>query len=108
MANRMKKNTARAISFTGFIQEVEFEDGEIGLQIDDGDRAYRIVMDKTGSKLGRYIDEEVDVKGLMTNTSKGFELNVNTFRLTEGFYYDAEDVYEEGDGYDDDDERFSY
>ena len=108
MADRMKKGAAKSISFTGFIQEIELEDGEMGLQINDGDHVYRIVMDKTGSKLSRYVDEEVDVTGLLTHTTDSSELKVNTFRLTEGLYYDDDDAYDQEGGHYDEDDRFSY
>jgi len=81
----------------------------MGLQIDDGEHAYLITMDKIGSKLERHINEEVDVTGWMTRTANGRELKVNTFRPVEGYYYDDDDGYdEENDGYADEDDRFNF
>ncbi|WP_319524515.1 hypothetical protein [uncultured Desulfosarcina sp.] len=109
MAGKMKKGKPTEVAITGFVEEIELDDGEMGLQIDDGERVYQIVMDKIGSKLERYIDEEVDVTGLATHTDKGRELKVNTFRLTEGVYYDDDEYDEENDGYNDDEnDRLSY
>ena len=108
MAGQTKKEKTIEVAITGFVEETERDDGEMGLQIDDGERVYQIVMDKIGSRLERHIDEEVDVTGLATHTARGRELKVITFRLTEGLYYVDDDVYdEENDRYDEDD-RLSY
>lgn len=97
MAKKMKKETDREISITGYVEEIELENGETGLQIDDGDHVYLIVMDKTGSKLEHYVDEEVDVTGLMTQTADTRELRVSEFSLTDDYYDDEDDSYESDD-----------
>ena len=107
MAGKMKKGTTKEVTFSGFIEEIELEDGEMGLQIDDGSHAYLIVMDDIGRKLKRHSNEEVDVTGVMTHTANGRELKVNTFHLTEDYSYDDDDAYDQEDGdYFDGDDRF--
>ena len=105
MADKMKKG-AKEIRITGFIEEIELEDGGQGLQLDDGDHTYIIVMDKIGNKMERYIDEEVDVTGMMTKSGGMREIKVSAFRLTDD-YNDDDNGYDEGDDsyyddYDDD------
>lgn len=105
MATKMKKEKTKEVTITGFIEEIELEDGEMGLQIDDGDDVYLVIMDKIGRKLERHIDEEVDVTGLMTNTADYREIEVKMFRLTDDYYDDDDDDYVEDNGgyYDEDD-----
>jgi hypothetical protein len=106
MAKKMKKETTKEITITGYIEEIELEDGEMGLQIDDGDDAYLVVMDTIGSKLQDHIDEEVDVTGFRTSTAGKREIKVKKFRPAEDYYYDDDDSDDEDDdsfsGYDDD------
>ena len=104
MANKMKKG-AREITLTGFVEEFELEDGEMGLQLDDGDDVYLIVMDDIGDKLHRYVDEEIDVTGILTKTGNKHELKVNSFRLTDTFEDDDDDRYDDED-YEDDDSYY--
>ena len=102
-----KKNSSKEITIVGFVEETEREDGQMGLQINDGDHDYQVVMDKIGKKLEHYIDEEVLVTGVATGTRSQREIKVNNFRLTD----------DEGDGDDDgyydedkdffDDERYA-
>ena len=91
MAKKTKKETTKEMTITGIIEEIELEDGEMGLQIDDGDDVYLLVMDKIGSKLQDHIDEEVDVTGLMTITADKRQIRVKKFRPTEDYYYDDDD-----------------
>jgi hypothetical protein len=104
MATKMKKETTKEVTITGFVEEIELEDGEMGLQIDDGDDVYMVIMDKNGSKLERYIDEEVDVTGSITDTADYCEIKVKKFRPTDDYYDEDDEDYVEdsGDYYDED------
>ena len=104
MAGKIEKG-AREVTITGFIEEIEIEDGEMGLQVDDGDHTYLVVMDKVGSKLQRYVDEEVDLTGLVTKTGNQREFKVVSFRLAED-YSDEDDASYDDDGYLDDGDDF--
>ncbi len=105
MPDRMKKKTNREVTITGFIEEIELEDGETGLQLDDGDQVYLVTMDKIGRKLQHHIDEEVDVTGLITQTSGDREIKVNRFRLTDDYYDDDDERYDDDEeGYYDEDD----
>ena len=90
-----KKPAAKEVTITGFIDEIELKDGETGLEVDDGDDVYTIKMDDIGTQLLEYVDEEVDITGLVTKTKGKRELKVTKFQPTDD--YDDED-------YDDDDE----
>ena len=103
MAEKTKK-PAKEVTITGFIEEIEREDGEMVLQLNDGDHDYLIVMDKIGGKLQRYVDEEVDVTGVVTKSRNQREIKVNTFRLTDD--YDDDDSYADDDDFSDDDDSY--
>lgn len=97
MSGKMKKGKTKKVSFTGFVEEIELEDGEMGIQIDDGDDTYLIVMDEIGSQLQNHVDEEIDVTGVITQTGDDIELTVKTFRPTDDYDYDYDDSYDEDD-----------
>lgn len=111
MAGKIEKGV-KEVTITGFIEEVEMEDGEMGLQVDDGDHTYLVVMDKVGSKLERYVDEEVDLTGLVTKTGNQRELKVVSFRLAEDYddegdtQYDDDPYFDDGDDFLDDRNRY--
>jgi hypothetical protein len=82
------------ITIDGFVEEVELEDGDMGLVIYDGVNDYLVVMDKKGQKLSNYVDEEVEVSGTLSKKNGELWLNVSCFQLIEDFGdmdYDDED-----------------
>jgi uncharacterized membrane protein YcgQ (UPF0703/DUF1980 family) len=107
MSGKMKKGKTKKVSFTGFIEEIELDDGEKVIQIDDGDDTYLIVMDEIGRQLRDYVDEEIDVTGVISRDADDIELKVNTFRLMDDYDYYYDDRYEEDDeGYSDKDDYY--
>ena len=121
MSGRMKKEKTKKVSFAGFVEEIELEDGKMGLQIDNGDDSYLIVMDEIGRQLQAYIDQEIDLTGVIRQTANDITLKINTFRLTEDDDDDYDDRYGESDDrysridddddyddrYDEDDDRYA-
>lgn len=85
------------ITIDGFVEEVELEDGSLGIVIYDGENDYYIVLDKKGLKLSNHIDEEVEVTGTLSEKDGELWLKVTYFQLIDDF----EDMYDD-DGYDPD------
>lgn len=88
------------ITIDGFVEEVELEDGDMGIIIYDGENDYLVVLDKKGLKLSNHIDEEVEVSGTLSEKNGELWLKVTYFQLIDDF----EDRYDDDDydsGYDD-------
>ena len=88
------------ITIDGFVEEVELEDGSLGLVIYDGENDYYVVLDKKGLKLSNHVDEEVEVTGTLSEKDGELWLKVTYFQLIDDF----EDMYDNDDfdpGYDD-------
>jgi hypothetical protein len=98
MANK-KINESKELTISGVVEELELDD-DIGLQIEHGDRVYRVVMDKQGRKLLDYVDEEVEATGVVTKTKGVTEIHVARFHLLD----EAPDEQEDEDGAWSDDE----
>jgi hypothetical protein len=81
------------ITIDGFVEEVEMEDGSLGLVIYNGEDDYLVVMDKKGQKLSNHVDEEVEVSGTLFEEDGELWLKVTYFQLVD--YYD--DAYDEDD-----------
>ncbi len=91
------------ITLDGFVEEVELEDGKIGIVVNDGENDYFVVLDKKGKKLGSHVDEEVEVSGTLSEKDGQSWLKVTYFQLID--YY--EDMVDD-DGYVDEyDDRWS-
>ena len=99
--SKKEKGGTKETMIVGFVEEVELEDGDSGLQIDDGDDRYLVVMDKNGKKLSNYIDEEVEITGFVNRAGGHREIKVSHFRLSDDFDDDEDD-----DRSDDDDDFF--
>jgi hypothetical protein len=83
------------ITIDGFVEEVELEEGDMGLVLYDGENDYLVVMDKKGQKLSNHVDEEVEVSGTLSEKDGELWLKVTFFQLIEDFV----DMYDD-DGYD--------
>ncbi len=91
------------ITIDGFVEEAELEDGSLGLVIYDGENDYFVVLDKKGQKLSNYVDEEVEVSGVLSEKDGEFWLKVTYFQLIDDF-----DDMDDDDDYDlKDDDRWS-
>lgn len=98
----LKENTAatKEATIIGFVEEIELENGESGIQIDGDDYQYQVVMDKQGKKLLDYVDEEIEAIGTVSKTKGVRQIKVSRFTLLDSYEDDDEDY----DDYDDDDD----
>jgi hypothetical protein len=94
-----KKGAPKEIKITGIVEELDLEEDDIGLQIVEDDRAYRVAMDKQGRKLLDYVDEEVEATGVVTKSAGVSEIKITRFHVVDE--YDGDDD-EEAEDYDDD------
>lgn len=94
MAKVAEEKTKEA-SISGWVEEVELEDGNTGVLINDGEEDYYVVMDKQGKKLLDHVDEEVEVTGQISKKSGELSIKITHFEL-----FDDDEDYED---YDDDD-----
>lgn len=78
------------ITVDGFVEEVELEDGNIGIVVDDGENDYFVVLDKKGKKLSNHVDEEVEVTGTLSEKGGDLWLKVTYFHLID-YYEDLDD-----------------
>ena len=87
---RKEKLNKKDVTVSGYLEEIELEDGNPGLLIDDGDDDYYVVMDKIGKQMLDHIDEEVEASGVLSKNRGELSLKVNNFRLID-FDEDFED-----------------
>ncbi len=83
----------------GFVEEVYFEDGKIGIVVNDGENDYYVVLDKKGKKLGNHVGEEVQVSGTLSEKDGQSWIKVTYFRLID-YYEDRGDDDGDLDAYD--------
>ena len=92
---------------TGLVEEITLENGKPGLQLDDGDDIYLVMMDREGKKLLDCIDEEVEVRGVVSGQDDQHQIKIRHFRLindyrdvgddSDLFSSDMDDYYNERD-----------
>ncbi len=103
---KARKTEPKETVITGLVEEVELENGNIGVQLDDGDDIYRVLMDRQGKKLLDCIDEEVEVRGVVSVRDDQQQIKIRHFRLindyrdddeSDFFSSDMDDYYNERD-----------
>lgn len=94
-----KKSAPKEIKITGIVEELDLDEDDIGLQIVDDDRAYRVEMDKQGRKLLDYVDEEVEAAGIVTKNGGISEIKITRFHVVDEIEGDDD---EDAEDYDDD------
>lgn len=92
-----KSSASKEMTIVGYVEEYEQEDGNSGVLISDGDFEFVVVMDRQGKKLLDYMDEEIEVTGLVSKKGGVREIKVIDSHLLDEYEDD------EGDYYDDDD-----
>jgi len=104
---KKRKNIAKEMTITGFVEEFDSIEEGIGILISgNDDENYVVEPNKNGKKLASFIDEKVKVKGLVTKDRDGLKyINVSSFDvfedLKENYGYDDDDSF-----YDDKDLKF--
>ncbi len=104
---KVKKINPKETTITGFVEELELDDDDIGLQIVDNARPFRVVMDKQGRKLLDYVDEEVEAVGVVNKAGGASEIKVARFHLVDGEEEEDEDEDEDEAWSDGDDDFMS-
>ena len=104
---KKRKNIAKEMTITGFVEEFDSIDDGVGILISgDDDENYVVEPNKNGKKLASFLDEKVKVTGLVTKDTDGLKyINVSSFDVFE----DNEDYYDRDEDesfYDDNDLKF--
>ncbi|MBI5063483.1 MAG: hypothetical protein HZB87_08495 [Desulfatitalea sp.] len=99
-----KKSAPKEIKITGIVEELELDDDDIGLQIVDNARTYRVAMDKQGRKLLDYVDEEIEATGIITKTEEASEIKIARFHLVDEATEEEDE--DEDEAWPDDDDDF--
>lgn len=95
---KVAEEKTKETSISGWVEEVELEDGNTGILINDGEEDYYVVMDKQGKKLLDHVDEEVEVTGLVSKKHGELSIKIIHFELL-----GDDDEEEDDDDYGDDD-----
>lgn len=95
---KVAEEKTKETSISGWVEEVELEDGNTGILINDGEEDYYVVMDKQGKKLLDHVDEEVEVTGLVSKKHGELYIKIIHFEL-----FGDDDEEEDDDDYGDDD-----
>ena len=104
---KKRKNIAKEMTITGFVEEFDSIEDGIGILIAaDDDVNYVVEPNKKGRKLSSFIDERVKVTGLVTRDSDGlFYINVSKFNVFEDIE-DYDDYEDDDQSYDDNELKF--
>lgn len=104
---KARKTEPKETVITGLVEEAELENGSTGLKLDDGDEVYTVIMDRQGKKLADCIDEEVEVRGIVSVQDDQHQIKIRHFRLLNDyrdvddeaafFNNDIDDYYDERD-----------
>jgi len=107
MATKVRKAEPKETVITGLVEEVALENGSTGVQLDDGDDVYLVLMDRQGKRLLDCIDEEVEVRGIVSMQDDRHRIKIRHLRLLndyrdlddepEFFRDGSDDPYNEGD-----------
>jgi hypothetical protein len=99
---KVRKAEPKETLITGLVEEVTLENGNTGVQLDDGDDVYVVLMDRQGKKLLDFVDEEVEVRGVVSRHADHNQIKIRHFRLLN----DYRDVDDETDLFNDDADTF--
>ena len=94
-----KENPAatKEATIIGFVEEIELENGDSGIQIDGDNYQYQVVMDKQGKKLLDYVDEEIEAVGTVSKNKGVRHIKISRFTLLDSYEDDDEDYDDYGD-----------
>jgi len=104
---KKRKNIAREMTITGFVEEFDSMEEGVGILISgDDEENYVVELNKNGKKLSSFLDEKVKVTGVVTKDGDGLKyIDISSFDVFE----DTEDYYDRDDDdsfYDDKDLKF--
>jgi hypothetical protein len=98
-----KKSAPKEMKIVGIVEELELGKDDLGLQIVDHDRPYRVVMDRQGRRLLDYVEEEVEATGVITKTKGVSEITIARFHIVDEEEEEEEKEEETWSDGDDDD-----
>ena len=104
---KKRKNIAKEMTITGFVEEFDSIEDGMGILISaDDDENYVVEPTKNGKKLASFLDEKVKVTGLVTkdrdDRERWKQVSIDVFEDTEDYY----DRDEDDSFYDDKDLKF--
>ena len=105
-----KETTPREITIIGYISPEQWDDNDnviaIGISTDDDD--YLIEINKLGEELFDFLDEDVEVTGVVREDKDGTKhITISNYEILETDDYEEDDDYyydDENDPYTEDDE----
>jgi hypothetical protein len=95
------KAAVKEATISGFVEEIELEDGDPGVQLDAEDYPYQVVMDKQGKRLLDHIDEEIEAVGVVSIVKGIRQIKIIRFEVLDSLEDDDEE-YDYDDNYGDD------
>jgi len=90
------KHTGKEVTIVGVVEEIEDEEGTLGLIISTDDDDYVVELNKQGKRLFQEVEMDVEVTGFVTrNDDETKRITVTGFEVIES---------DDDDDYDDDDD----
>lgn len=91
------KKPQKDVTLVGCVSPIEEDDTVVGIEISTDDDCYLVELNKQGKKLFNHLDEDVEVKGIVTkDEDDNYKITVTSFELLE-----TEDDEIDDDNYDD-------
>ncbi|HUV50984.1 MAG TPA: hypothetical protein VMW78_08205 [Anaerolineae bacterium] len=91
------KKPQKEVTLVGFVSPIEEDDTVVGIEISTDDDDYLVEPNKQGKSLFNHLDEEVEVKGIVTkDEDDNYKITVTSFEVLE-----TEDDEIDDDNYDD-------
>ncbi|HUV50573.1 MAG TPA: hypothetical protein VMW78_06095 [Anaerolineae bacterium] len=91
------KKPQKDVTLFGFVSPIEEDDTVVGIEISTDDDDYLVELNKQGKDLFNYLNEDVEVKGIVTkDKDDNYKINVTSFEA-----FETEDDEIDDDDYDD-------
>lgn len=98
------KKPQKEVTLVGFVSPIEKDDMVVGVEISTDDDDYLVELNKQGKDLFNYLDEDVEVKGIVTkDKDDNYKITVNSFEVLGN-----EDDEIDDDDYDDEEQNDNY
>jgi hypothetical protein len=101
-----KEKPGKEVTIKGFVAADEWDDRDnvVGIAISTDDEDYRVELNKTGEELFDFLDEDVEVTGMLREDRDGNKsIRVTSYELLEEEEYEDEEGYLGDEDYDDSD-----
>jgi hypothetical protein len=97
-----KKPPEKEAVIAGYIEELDLDDGSVGVQIVAGEEEYRVIMDRYGKELLDLIDEKIQATGMISVERGVRRIKIAEFQILDD-YAESEDAEMDYDEDQDDD-----